>query len=443
MDPFAIATLLFDDPSRSFAVELWDGTLLPPRRGTEIRGRVVIRRPEVIEALFPPASERRLAEAFISGALELEGDAIGLLEAASEWRGPRLDLAMVQPALSVWLRRALPGSRGGLSAELRGRSHTPGRDQAAVRHHYDLSDELYQLFLDPEMVYSCAYFQTGAESLEEAQRAKLELVCSKLDLGPEDRLLDLGCGWGALVVHAADRHRAQGLGVTLSENQLNEARRRLRNLREPRMEVRACDYRQLEGMGPFDKVSSIGMMEHVGREQLDTYFSAVHRHLRPGGLFLNHAIASVPSTPRTLPWALRREGGFIERFIFPDSDLIPVGDVVKAAERAGFEVRDLESLREHYAQTLALWLARLEGRFDEAVALVGRDRARAFRLYLAASAVGFRTGKLSIFQLLLVKPNPDGRVQGIPRCRANWYKPSLSVAPTPEMEANGRAASAH
>jgi cyclopropane-fatty-acyl-phospholipid synthase len=296
------------------------------------------------------------------------------------------------------------------------------RDREAVRHHYDVSDDFYRLFLDDALVYSCAYFPEGGETLEAAQRAKLDLVCRKLALRPGERFLDVGCGWGALVEHAAAAYGARARGITVSANQLATARGRLARAGTGAT-VEARDWRTLEPGAPFDKIASVGMMEHVGRARLGAYFRSVHRLLRPGGLFLNHAIADASGGRRTLAWAHQRGGGFIWRYVFPDGELLPVSEVVAAAERAGFEVRDLESLREHYAETLAHWLARLEARFDEAVAIAGERRARLYRLYLAGSAVGFRLGRTSVYQLLLARRTPSGRAEALPRCRAEWYRP--------------------
>jgi cyclopropane-fatty-acyl-phospholipid synthase len=428
MDPVRIASDLFDSESRSFAVRLWNGMALPPRRDAGIRGTVVLRTERAVEAFFPPAAEVRLAEAFLDGALELEGDAIGLIEAAARWTGPRPSLSTLLPALAVVARRALRRARPApLEARMRGRLHSVGRDRDAVRHHYDVSDAFYRLFLDEGMVYSCAYFPTGGERLEDAQRAKLDLVCRKLALAGGERFLDVGCGWGALVEHAGARYGARAVGITVSATQLAYARDRLARL-GPRAEVgvREDDYRTFRSEAPFDKVASVGMMEHVGRARLDAYFAAIHRLLRPGGLFLNHAIAEAGEGAPTLPWAGQQGGGFIWRYIFPDGELVRISEVVAAAERAGFEVRDVECLREHYAETLAAWLARLEARFAEAVEIAGERRARLYRLYLAASAVGFRIGRTNVYQLLAAKRTATGRAETA-RSRAAWY----DDAPTP------------
>jgi cyclopropane-fatty-acyl-phospholipid synthase len=431
MDAAGIASDLFASDSRSFPVRLWNGAVLPPAREAGIRGTVVLRTPRALEAFFPPAAEHRLAEAYLDGELELEGDAIALIEAAARWSGPGVSLPLVSAALSTWARRAL--RRGGgapLEARLRGRLHTVARDREAVRHHYDVSDDFYRLFLDSGMVYSCAYFARGGERLEDAQRAKLDLVCRKLGLSAGERFLDVGCGWGALVEHAGARYGARALGITVSSTQLAYARERLAPLASRgEVGVRADDYRALSGEAPFDKAASVGMMEHVGRARLDAYFAAIHGLLRPGGLFLNHAIADASGGRPTLSWAGQRGGGFIWRYVFPDGELVPIGEVVGAAERAGFEVRDLECLREHYAETLAAWLARLEARFEEAVSIAGERRARLYRLYLAASAAGFRLGRTTVYQLLLAKRAPRGDAAGLPRCRAAWYAATAGAVP--------------
>jgi cyclopropane-fatty-acyl-phospholipid synthase len=435
MEHARIASELFASSTRSFAVRLWDGTVLPPGRDDGVRGRVVLREPSALEEFLPPAAENRLAEAVLDGRIDLEGDAIALIEAAARWEGPRPRASLVVPVASLLVRRALRrGPRSPLEARLRGGRHSVVRDRDAVRHHYDVSDEFYRLFLDDALVYSCAYFASGGERLEDAQRAKLDLVCRKLHLSPGERFLDVGCGWGALVEHAGARYGARALGITVSANQLATARARLARA-GAQVEVRAEDYRTLRADAPFDKVASVGMMEHVGRARLDAYFGSIHRLLRPGGLFLNHAIAYTGGRDPTLPWAAQRGGGFIWRYIFPDGELIPIAEVIAAAARAGFEVRDLECLREHYAETLAAWLARLEARFDEAVAIAGERRARLYRLYLAASAVGFRIGRTSVYQLLLAKRSARGAAEGLPRCRADWYAGVAARAAAPATPA--------
>lgn len=435
MDLLRVARSLFDDDSRPFAVKLWDGRLLPPSAGQAANGCVVLERPQAVNAFLPPATELGLAQAFIDGDLEIEGDTLDVLTAAAQWRGPKPSLAHLVPWAQAFARHAAPHRAGRLAVDLKGRAHSRWRDAAAVRHHYDLSNALYRLFLDPTLTYSCGFFPTGEETLEQAQVEKLDLVCRKLSLRPEDRLLDVGCGWGGLILHAGERYGARGLGITLSENQLDEAKRRLDAVPSgARWEARLTDYRGLDDAPAFDKVASVGMMEHVGHANLEAYFTKVFRVLRPGGLFLNHAIAALPGAGQTIPWASGWRGGFIQRYIFPDSELIPLPDVLRTAERAGFEVRDVESLREHYTRTLTHWLARLEQRFPLAVAQVGRERARAFRLYLGTCAVAFRTGRISVFQTLFAKRTEAGQALGLPGSRAAWYvEPPLRSEPvTPD-----------
>ena len=429
MDLVHAARELFASPSRGFAVRLWDGTVLPPSHDAGVRGELVLETPRALDAFLPRVSERRIAEAFLDGEIEIEGDTIAVLTSAAQWEGPRVRPSLARAVSAVAFHRALRDGAGAFAQPLLSRLHSLSRDQQAVRHHYDVSDDFYRLFLDRSMVYSCGYFAQPGDTLEAAQEAKLDLICRKLALAHGERLLDVGCGWGALLIHAAAAYRVDALGITLSRNQLAEVKRRVsRAGADARVVVDTADYRTFSARERFHKVASIGMMEHVGRTRIDEYFGAIHRLMHPGGLFLNHAIADISSDRTTLPWASRRGGGFIARYIFPDGDLVPLGQVIAAAERAGFEVRDVECLREHYDETLAAWLTRLEARFEEAEKLVGRRRARAYRLYLASSAAAFRVGRISVFQLLLSKPSPEGCAVGVPRCRVDWYERRPSVA---------------
>lgn len=416
MDHRGIIARLLDEASREFDVELWDGTMLPRRTDGDIDGRVVLRSPRALLALAPPVAERRAARAFIEGDVEIVGDTIGVLEAVAIWGGPRFDARVLPLVLSAWARdlRGMTNSRGSL--------HSIERDAHAVRHHYDVSDDFYRLFLDSRLVYSCAYFPNGDESIDRAQEAKLELSCKKLKLQPNERLLDIGCGWGALLLHAAQSHGVMATGTTVSRNQFREAVRLVSASKlAERVRVLERDYRTL-GDDVFDKIVSIGMMEHVGAARLEAYFAHVFRRLRPGGLFLNHAIADVSRGTRAIPWMHQASGDFIGSEIFPDSELPPLGVVIEAAERQGFEVRDVECLREHYAQTLRHWLTRLEERFEDAAAVVGMRKARAWRLYLAGSAAGFRLGRIGVYQTLLAKRTERGEAVGVPRSRRAWFE---------------------
>jgi cyclopropane-fatty-acyl-phospholipid synthase len=296
----------------------------------------------------------------------------------------------------------------------RGRRHTKDRDAKAISHHYDVGNDFYRLFLGPSLAYSCARFTDPADSLEQAQADKCELISRKLGLAeqPGQRLLDIGCGWGTMAIHAATQHGAQVVGVTISREQADAARAQVAAAGlSDRVEIRLQDYRDMAGES-FDAVSSIGMFEHVGTARAAEYFTTIRSLLRPRGRLLNHAISSVGGSvmgPRS----------FIGRYVFPDGELIDVGEVVLAMERAGFEVRDVESLREHYALTLRAWVANLESQWPEAVSLAGEARARIWRLYMSASALGFEDGGISVHQVLGVVPDKAGG-SGMPSTRRGW-----------------------
>jgi cyclopropane-fatty-acyl-phospholipid synthase len=408
---------LFSSPRRPFAVRLWDGSWIPPLPARSETPILALTHERAATAFAFPLSEERLSEAFLSGDIEVEGDLVRFLELAASWPGPeRMGFATFATAFLAEI-----GARASALLRASGR-HTLDRDDAAVRHHYDVGNDFYRLFLDEEMVYSCAYWAPGVEDLEAAQAAKLELVCRKLGLRKGERFLDIGCGWGALVLHAARRHGAHATGITLSPAQREIADERVRRELGGRKaaDIWLADYRKLPPAEHWDKLASVGMMEHVGRQELGRYFSVLHDRLVPGGLLLNHAIAESGDARRTIPWLHRGNGGFIQQEIFPDSDLPPLELVVDAAQRTGFEVLDVEALRGHYAQTLVEWLGRLERRWPEAVQLVGERRARAWRLYLASSAVAFRIGRITIYQVLLQKRR-DGVLPAL-LDRRSWYE---------------------
>jgi cyclopropane-fatty-acyl-phospholipid synthase len=296
---------------------------------------------------------------------------------------------------------------------LLGGLHSKERDRAAISHHYNLSNDFYQLWLDRQMVYSCAYFHRGDEDIDTAQTQKLEYLCRKLRLRRGETLLDIGCGWGGLVLYAARQFGVKALGVSLSERQTQLATERIRQagLSET-CEVRLCDYRDLDPSQQFDKIVSVGMFEHVGEARLPEYFRHVWKLLRPGSVFLNHGIA-VSAT-------FRRKGpSFIDKYVFPDGELVPLGTTLRIAEACGFEVRDVESLREHYARTLRHWVSRLESQYQEAKRITTETVYRIWRLYMAGSAHAFATGRVNIYQVLLSKP--DHGATSLPLTREDWY----------------------
>ena len=392
-------------------IDCYDGsTLGPPDTPT----RLVVRSPKAVRYVLTGPGEIGFARAYVAGEIDVEGD---IFEALSL----RDSLPDVKVTPREWLLFARTTGVDGLrplrpppeEVRVHGRRHSKERDAAAIAHHYDVSNDFYRLVLGPSMTYSCAVFPEADTTLEAAQAAKYELVCRKLGLRPGMRLLDVGCGWGGMVMHAAREHGAHAVGITLSTRQAEWARAAVRGAGlADRVEIRVQDYRDLND-GPFDAISSIGMFEHVGAAKLDEYFARLYSLLRPGARLLNHGIAKRPS-----PRAAFAHRGFIDRYVFPDGELHEVGTVVSRVQRAGFEVRDVEGLREHYAQTLRHWVANLEASWDEALRLVGPGRARVWRLYMAASALNFEAERSHIHQVLAVRNRPDGR-NDMPR-RPDW-----------------------
>ena len=430
----AICALIFGGAgSRAFAIRYWDGVTEPATSEPTPFTFVVARAGGLRRMLLPP-SELSIIEALLSGDVDLEGD----VEQAM-WMGDGINTRLKSPATLASLLRhlvALPRQEPG--ADIRalraehtvgraGARHVPDRDREAIRYHYDVGNDFYALWLDRRMVYSCAYFADGTDpeaELEDAQLAKLDIICRKLRLRPGDRLLDVGCGWGALIMHATRHYGVTALGITLSAAQAGLARERIaaEGLGD-RCRVELRDYRALDDLAPFDRISSVGMVEHVGVENLPTYFAALHRALRPGGLLLNHGIVSVGAA-RPLPrwdWLEKRiwkRDAFLDQYVFPDGRLGPLSAVIAGAEGAGFETRDVESLREHYALTLRAWLTRLMRHRDEAIALTDERTFRIWRVYMAGSAFGFATGRLNIVQTLLAKTDADGQSE-VPLRRAD------------------------
>ncbi|MGQ0639588.1 MAG: class I SAM-dependent methyltransferase [Gemmatimonadaceae bacterium] len=425
-----LRTLFGEPDERDFAVRYWDGTTEKPATSAALT--LVLQHPGALRRMLWPPTELRGAEAYIRNDIDLEGDlerAAVLGELLQRRIRPERFVRLVLPRLLALpsnrsLRREPSRRRWSLRAPVR--KHSPERDKSAVRYHYDTGNDFFQLFLDERMVYSCAYFEPGRESLEAAQVAKLEHTCRKLRLAPGERLLDIGCGWGSLILHAAERYGVHALGITLSEAQAAFARERIAAAGlSDRCRVEVRDYRQLARDAQVDKVVSIGMVEHVGHGRVGEYFDQAYRVLRPGGLFLSHGITTIagarpkPVATRVKDW-LWRGRGLIKHYVFPDSELLPLGDHVLAAERAGFESRDAESLREHYAMTLRHWLRRLEAERDAAVRLVGDATYRVWRLYLAGSAHAFANARINVVQLLLAKPDAAGRSE-VPLTRRDVY----------------------
>ncbi|MET9214733.1 MULTISPECIES: cyclopropane-fatty-acyl-phospholipid synthase family protein [unclassified Nocardia] len=415
-EPLLHATL---GPHPAVGLAFWDGSAIQPDGVSP--GTLRVRSAVALRHLIWAPGELGLARAFVSGTVDLDGDIFTMLRALQSTapNDARLGIGAAWQAFGAARRLGALGRRPPPPPEearpRRGALHTQRRDAAAISHHYDVGNDFYRLVLGPSMTYSCARFVPGEDgSLAQAQRAKHDLVCRKLGLAEQQgmRLLDVGCGWGSMAMHAASTYGARVVGVTISGAQVDLARRRVAEAGlSGSVEIRLADYRDLRGE-EFDAISSIGMFEHVGSRRAAEYFDTLRALLHPRGRLLNHAISSPGGSTM-------RNRSFIGRYVFPDGELLDVGEVVLAMERAGFEVRDVESLREHYARTLRQWVANLENGWEQAVSLVGEGRARVWRLYMAASALGFEDGGLGIHQVLGVVPEARGEA-AMPPTRRLW-----------------------
>ncbi len=378
-------------PERPFTIEFWDGTRLPATG--DVGPTFYVRSPRAAAHALRAPGQLGLGRAYVSGELEVD-DIDSVIELLDGWQPPSLDGGDRARLLLGAVRAAgltRPPRRP--AAELRpsGHRHSKERDAQAVRHHYDVSNEFFSLFLDDSMTYSCAIFSRGAQTLEEAQEEKLETVARKLALKEGDRVLDVGCGWGSFPLWAATQHGASVLGITLSPPQAERARQRAEVAGvADRVEIRVMDYRDLAGER-FDAIASIGMVEHVGASQIDVYARTLAGLLEPGGRLLNHGIARLRHTD---PEA----GPFSERYVFPDAEPLHLSRVLLALERAGFYTRHVEEFGDDYAETLRHWARRLDENLDDAVRLAGPERVRVWRLYLRMARNGFENGFLSIYQ---------------------------------------------
>jgi len=408
------------DGEPPFRIEAYDGSVAGPLDAPlTVR---FLRQDAITRALTRPG-ELGIARAYVAGDIELDGALDSLFS---------LEMPPLRTVMNVSNIRSLLNQTGfsvlkpiappTIEARQKGLLHSKSRDKQAISHHYDVSNEFYEMILGPTMAYSCAVFDSPEDSLEDAQIRKVDLVARKLDLAPGMRLLDVGCGWGTMAIHAARVYGASVVGVTLSEPQQRFATERAKAAGvEDLVEFRVQDFRDVND-GPFDAISSIGMFEHVGRRSMELYIRSLYHLLKPGGRFLNHAIGR-PATRDLNPNPTRikeltRQASiaaglrgpsrvhspFIERYVFPDGELHEVGTLVSMFQAHGFEVRHLEGLREHYALTLRQWVKNLEARWDQACAEVGAERARVWRLYMAGSAVGFERHHLEIHQVLCVRP---------------------------------------
>jgi cyclopropane-fatty-acyl-phospholipid synthase len=405
-------------------IRAWDGSQAgpPDAPALVVRNRRAVRR-----LLFKPG-ELGLARAWVAGDLDIEGDLYVTLDLISElvWERGEDTRSLLKMLRDPEVRAAARGlvKVAGLPLppappreevrRARTHLHTKRSDRRAISHHYDVGNDFYEIVLGPSMVYSCAYWEDGG-TLEDAQRDKLELICSKLDLTPGQRILDVGCGWGSLAVHAAREHGVSVVGITLSHEQAAYARKRAADEGlTDRVMIRVQDYRDVPD-GPYDAIASVGMAEHVGADRYFEYAEDLHRLLRPGGRLLNHQIARRPQRDES-SYSVDE---FIDAYVFPDGELAPLGSTVTQLERAGFEVRDVEAIREHYGLTLRRWVANLEADWARAMRLAGPGRARVWRLYMAACAVAFERNRIGVNQVLAVR-TPEGGESGMPLRARTW-----------------------
>lgn len=408
-----LVDLVFDGAA-PVRFEFWDGSALGPDRGP---GRVQLRSPAALRRILWSPDELGLGRAYVAGEIAIDGDAVELLRALrlSPPTGLVRQARIIGRALRVGAAvgaLGLPPARPREEFRPQGRVHSIRRDARAISHHYDVGNAFYRLVLGPTMTYSCARWGAEVAEIDAAQDAKHDLVSRKLGLHhrPAARLLDVGCGWGSMALHAASHYGASVVGVTISEQQAAAARQRVEDAgMTDRVEIRLQDYRELHGER-FDAISSIGMFEHVGLERTAEYFATLHSLLQPTGRLLNHAISKPGGG------AIARRS-FMSRYVFPDGALMDVADTIRAMESAGFEVRDVESLREHYALTLRAWVRALETNWDSAVREVGEARARIWRAYMAASVVGFEEGDLAVHQVLGVVPEAGTSAMSL---RRDW-----------------------
>jgi len=410
-----VQAMLADFSPRNFAIRFWDGSLWEEEAGQPRRFTLVLNHAGALRKMFMPPTELNLGEAFIFGDFDVEGD----LQAALAI-GERVmqDWDINDMLRFGWRLLRLPSTphstNGRQAVRLAGGEHSLQRDRAAIQYHYDVSNEFYKLFLDKNLVYSCAYFASADDSLDVAQERKLDYLCRKLRLQEGETLLDIGCGWGGLIIHAAKNYGVTATGITLSERQAEHARQRIKDEGlEDRITVEIRDYREMEPAHQFDKIVSVGMFEHVGRKMLPVYFEQAHKLLKPGGVFMNHGIAGLQEFEFKV-------SSFINEYVFPDGELVPINVTIRAAEQAGFEVRDIESLREHYTLTLKHWVERLEHNKSKALQHVDRVTYRVWRIYMSGARRAFEIRYNNLYQVLLAKPDNCGNAY-LPLTRADWY----------------------
>lgn len=401
----------------NFSVKLWDGTEWRAEKQGDYKFTLVLNHPGSLKSMFWPPNELSLAEAYIFGDFDIEGDIESVFSLGNHLETLLDNKTKLLTCLVDVLK--LPSYqkplRGRSSAKLSGSKHSKNRDRQAVTYHYDVPNNFYKLWLDNRMVYSCAYFENPAECIHKAQERKLDYICRKLRLKPGEKLLDIGCGWGGLIIHAAKNYGVEATGITLSQQQVELANSRAKKEEiSDRCRAVVKDYREITRPESYDKLVSVGMFEHVGKAKMKEYFKQAYRILKPGGVFLNHGIGKRKDIKK------RRGPTFVQHYVFPDGELLPISETIHVAEKAGFEVRDVENLREHYMHTLRKWVKRLKLQKKNAINETDEVTYRIWLLFMSGSAYGFKVGNLNLFQTLLSKPDNYGR-SGLPLTRDDWY----------------------
>lgn len=400
----------------NFGVRFWDDSEWQLNPGMDKEFTIVFSNPAGLKRILRSPTEVNLGEAFIFGDVDVEGD----LETVFKLREHLADIHLglrekFKLMKDVFLYKGDGEKENEYAAELKGKVHSKNRDRTAVTYHYDTSNDFFKLWLDKNMIYSCAYFKDGNEDIDVAQLNKMDLICRKLRLKEGEKLLDIGCGWGGLAIYAAQNYGIEVYGITLSKQQADLANERIKESgSSDKVTVEIKDYREIEENQQFDKIVSVGMFEHVGRVKQIEYFNKAMKLLKPGGVFLNHGIGE------DIEFNKRKGPSFTQKYVFPDGELLPISDTSKYAEEAGFEIRDIESLREHYALTLREWVKRLQANKDKAIAATNDVTYRIWKLFMTGSAEGFESGRLHLYQSLLVKH--DKGKHNLPITREDVYK---------------------
>jgi cyclopropane-fatty-acyl-phospholipid synthase len=401
---------------RDFAFRFWDGTIAGPDSGQPTRFTLVLNHHGSVRQMLWPFNKAAVGEAYIYDDIDIEGDIEAFIELLMQWRARRLSpmqkISILRKLLAMPNESRRNTDRG---VKLSGGQRTESRDRQAIEYHYDIPGPFYAVFLDRYLQYTCGYFASPDEDIDPAQERKLEHVCRKLRLKPGERLIDFGCGWGGLITYAAKFHGVHSVGVTISKEQMKWAEGEIERMGvKDRCKLLFMDYRQVPESEKFDKAVSVGFIEHLGEKMMPTFFGKVWRLLRPNGLYLHHGITSKPFSVRP-PWR-----AFALKYVFPDGELVPINNTIHRLVESGFEVRDVESLREHYIYTLDRWRQRLEARHDEAVRLADEVTYRIFRIYFAGAKRGFRKALYNLHQTLVVKA--EDRETDLPLSRADLYR---------------------